>query len=193
MNYTMRIYKLNFCAILLVACVAAITAQNQDNPWLLSVGISAVDIYPVGEHSDQQGPNVYHEEGFSEFFNIEDHWNISAPYLTIGRYLSKDVSFGLTGSYNQIKKWGNARLDNDLMYLSFDGSFNYSFANLLKLSKFDPNLGVGFGYTFIEEGPYNSNGSGQSSALNGWGHINISAGVSYWFKRLFRIVFADNL
>ena len=178
----MRIYKLKFCAFLLLASVATIAAQNQDNPWLLSVGISAVDIYPAGSHSDQQGPNIYHEGGFSDFFNVEDHWNIQFPYLTVGRYLSKDVSFGLTGTYNRIKKWGNERLGSDLMYLSFDGAFNYSFANLLKLNRLDPNVGVGFGYTWIEEGPYNSNGTGQPNALIGWGHINLSAGASYWFN-----------
>ena len=149
----MRNYKLKFCAFLLLASLATMAAQNQDNPWLLSAGISAVDIYPAGAHSDQQGPNIYHEGGFSDFFNVEDHWNIQFPYLTVGRYLSKDVSFGLTGTYNRIKKWGNERLGSDLMYLSFDGAFNYSFANLLKLNRLDPNVGVGFGYTWIEEGP----------------------------------------
>ena len=105
----MRIYKLKFCAFLLLASVATIAAQNKDHPWLLSVGISAVDIYPAGGHSNQQGPNIYHEGGFSDFFNVEDHWNIQFPYLTVGRYLSKDVSFGLTGTCNRIKKWGYER------------------------------------------------------------------------------------
>ena len=110
----MRTYKLKFCVFLLVASVATLSAQNEDNPWLLSVGISAIDIYPAGAHSDQQGPNIYHDGGFSEFFNVEDHWNIGAPSLTIGRYLFKDFSFGLTGTYNRIKKWGTAKLDSEL-------------------------------------------------------------------------------
>lgn len=162
----MRIYKIKFCVFLMLASVATITAQNEDNPWLLSVGVSAIDIYPEGENF--------------EFFN--DNWNVGLPYITVGRYLSKDASFGLTGTYNRIEKWGKKELDEDLMYLSLMGSFNYSFSNLLKLNKLDPHIGLGAGYTWIEEGPYNSNNSGESDSLNGWGHINLSGGVSYWFN-----------
>tara|TARA_B100000900_G_scaffold413380_1_gene437229 strand:+ start:1555 stop:2877 length:1323 start_codon:yes stop_codon:yes gene_type:complete len=142
------------------------SAQTEDNPWLLSVGASAIDIYPEGENF--------------EFFN--DNWNIGLPYVTVGRYLFKDASFGLTGTYNRIEKWGELELDDDLMYLSFMGSLNYSFSNLLNLNKLDPHIGLGAGYTWIEEGPYNSNGSGESDSLNGWGHISLSAGISYWFS-----------
>jgi outer membrane protein OmpA-like peptidoglycan-associated protein len=162
----MRIYKLKFCTFLLVASVVTMSAQTEDNPWLLSVGVSAVDIYPEGENF--------------EFFN--DNWNVGLPYLTVGRYLFKDASFGLTGTYNRIEKWGKAELDEDLMYLSFTGLFNYSFSNLLKLNKLDPHIGLGVGYTWIEEGPYNSNNSGETDSLNGWGHINLSGGISYWFN-----------
>ena len=162
----MRIYKLKFCTFLLVVSVVTMSAQTEDNPWLFSVGVSAVDIYPEGENF--------------EFFN--DNWNVGLPYLTVGRYLFKDASFGLTGTYNRIDKWGKAELDEDLMYLSFIGSFNYSFSNILKLNKLDPHIGLGLGYTWIEEGPYNSNNSGEPDSLNGWGHINLSGGISYWFN-----------
>ena len=162
----MRIYKLNFCAVLLVASVVTMTAQTEDNPWLFSVGASAVDIYPDGEN----------------FESFNDNWNVGLPYLTVGRYLFKDASFGLTGTYNRIENWGKAELDEDLMYLSFMGSFNYSFSNLLKLNKLDPHIGLGLGYTWIEEGPYNSNSSGEPDSLNGWGHISLSGGISYWFN-----------
>lgn len=162
----MRIYKLKFCTFLLVASVVTMSAQTEDNPWLLSVGVSAIDIYPEGENF--------------EFFN--DNWNVGLPYLTVGRYLFKDASFGLTGTYNRIEKWGKAELDEDLMYLSFTGLFNYSFSNLLKLNKLDPHIGLGVGYTWIEEGPYNRNNSGEPDSLNGWGHINLSGGISYWFS-----------
>jgi hypothetical protein len=131
----MRNFKLNLCAFLLVVSTATIVAQNEDNPWLFSVGLSAVDFYPTGSHSDSSGPNIYHSGGLDEFFNVQDHWNVGLPYLSLGRYLTKDVSFGLTGTYNRIKKWGSAELASELMFLSLDGSFNYSFANLLKSKK----------------------------------------------------------
>jgi hypothetical protein len=93
----MRIYKLKFCAFLLLATVATMAAQNQDNPWLLSVGISAVDVYPVGTHSVPQGPNFWNSEGFDEFFNVEDHWNIALPYLNVSRYLTKKYILWING------------------------------------------------------------------------------------------------
>ena len=163
----MRIFKLTFCAFFLVASVTTMSSQNEDNPWLFSVRVSAIDIYPAESQTDQQG--------------ADDQLNYGLPYLTVGRYLTKDVSFGLTGTYNKIKRWGKAELETDLIYASLDGSLNYSFANLLKLKKLDPHIGLGVGYTWIEEGPYNSNESGKSDALIGWGHINLSAGISYWF------------
>jgi outer membrane protein OmpA-like peptidoglycan-associated protein/outer membrane protein W len=182
MNYIMRNFKLNFCAFLIVVFTATIGAQNEDNPWLFSVGLSAVDLYPTGGQNFASGPQVYHAGGFDEFFNVQDHWNVGLPYLSLGRYLDKDVSFVLTGTYNRIKKWGSTELASELMFLSLDGSFNYSFANLLKSKKIDPFLGIGGGYTWIEEGPYNSNGGGSGDTLIGWGHINVSLGASYWFN-----------
>jgi outer membrane protein OmpA-like peptidoglycan-associated protein/outer membrane protein W len=182
MNYIMRIYKLKFCAFLLLASVATMAAQNQDNPWLLSVGISAVDVYPVGTHSVPQGPNFWNSEGFDEFFNVEDHWNIALPYLNVSRYLTKNISFGLTGTYNKIKKWGDAELDNELKYYSLDGAFNYSFASLLNSNKFEPFLGIGGGYTWIEAGDYNSSPGTSSEDLVGQEHINLGLGLSYWFN-----------
>ena len=157
-------------------------AQNEDNPWLFSVGLSAVDLYPTGGQNFASGPQIYHAGGFDEFFNAQDHWNVGLSYLSLGRYLDKDVSFVLTGTYNRIKKWGSTELASELMFLSLDGSFNYSFASLLKSKKIDPFLGIGGGYTWIEEGPYNSNGGGSSDELIGRVHINFSSGVSYWFN-----------
>ena len=137
--------KLNkkILAILLIVLTVNLNAQNEDNPWLFSVGLSAVDFYPTGGHSIASGPNFYNSGGLDEFFNVQDHWNVGLPYLSLGRYLDKDVSFVLTGTYNRIKKWGSKELTSELMFLSLDGSFNYSFANLLKSKKIVPSLGIG--------------------------------------------------
>ena len=178
----MRIYKLKFSALLLVASAAIMSAQNENNPWLFSVGVSAVDLYPVGTHSVPQGPNFWNSDGFDEFFNVEDHWNIALPYLTVSRYLTKNISFGLTGTFNKIEKWGDVELDNELKYYSLDGAFNYSFASLLNSNKFEPFLGIGGGYTWIEAGDYNSNSGTSSGDLVGQEHINLGLGLSYWFS-----------
>lgn len=170
--------KLNtkILAILLIAFTINSNAQNEDNPWMISAGATAVDIYPVGMHSPQQGDN------FEDFFNVGDHWNFGVPYVSVSRYLGKNISFGLSGTYNKIGKWGNAELDKDLKFYGLTGSFNYSFAKLIKSEKFEPFFGLGGGYTWIEEGPYNSNAAGEPDALVGIGSANVSLGASYWFN-----------
>ena len=62
------IYKL-ILAIVLLTSLNKTHAQDQNNPWALSLGINAVDYYPVGQ-PDPQG------DLFDEFFNANDHWNI---------------------------------------------------------------------------------------------------------------------
>ena len=71
--------KLNkkILAILLIVLTVNLNAQNEDNPWAISAGVNAIDIYPVGTHSQQQGENL------EEFFNISDHWNIGGPYCLL--------------------------------------------------------------------------------------------------------------
>ena len=90
-------------AISLIAFTINLNAQNEDNPWMISAGVNAIDIYPVGKHSQQQGEN------FEDFFNIGDHWNIGGPYLSIRRYLAKSISFGLSGTLNNIENWGRKK------------------------------------------------------------------------------------
>ena len=45
-------------AILLIVLTVNLNAQNEDNPWAISAGVNAIDIYPVGTHSQQQGENL---------------------------------------------------------------------------------------------------------------------------------------
>ena len=166
-----RLY-IKILAISLIAFAINLNAQNEDNPWMISAGATAIDFYPVGTHSQQQGENL------EDFFNISDHWNIGAPYLSVRRYLAKGISFGLSGTLNNIENWGrggspadysapldvdgDGQPDNiDLKFYNLSGSFNYSFAKLINSKKFEPFIGLGGGYTWIEEGPYNSNNSGE--------------------------------
>jgi hypothetical protein len=92
-------------------------AQNEDNSWQLTVGLNAVDVFPVGEAAPQG-------ELFSEFFKVSEHWNImpSLSTLSLSKYIGNNMSLGLTGSINRIEKWGDANVD-DLMYYGIDANF----------------------------------------------------------------------
>ncbi|HIB37030.1 OmpA family protein [Mesonia sp.] len=124
----------------------SVNAQTEDNPWALGIGINAVDLYPVGEDMPQG-------DYFSEYFNVDDHWNIlpSVSRLTVGRYIGAGFSAEVAGSLNRIDKFGDASVD-DLTYYALDGGVNYNIGELINEDGwFNPYLGVGGGYTWVDE------------------------------------------
>jgi len=152
--------RLFFAALLLLGFGA--NAQDENNPWAIEIGANAVDLYPVGEDAPLG-------DYFDEFFNLEDHYNIlpSVSKLTVSRYLSDGFSISASGSVNQIDKIGDSSAD-DLSYYALDGTVKYSFAKLLNSKHFEPYLGVGGGYTWIDD--------------IGAGTLNGNLGLNYWFN-----------
>lgn len=174
-----RSYNLFTITLLLIVGTQSLFSQNKSKPWVLNAEINAIDVYPVGETAPQG-------EYFDEFFNVSDHWNISFPKITISKYLSDNLSFNVSGSYNKLRKWGespgNPSLKvNNLTYVGMDGMFNYFFSGLSKPSKLKPFIGVGGGYTWIKQGRFNTFGGGiNNDALVGAGTVNGAIGANYW-------------
>ena len=168
---------------MLIIFVANVNAQTEDNPWQISIGINAVDVYPVGEPSPQG-------EFFDEFFNATGHWNIYPSITSFGfsKYLDDNFSFGITGSFNTIEKWGSNYATNEtvkvseLNYYALDGVVKYSLSEILGLDKIEPFVGLGGGYSWLQEGPYNNNSGGDSDANIGFATANGTVGLSYWFS-----------
>ena len=152
--------RLLFTLVLLVS-FSNVNAQDENNPWAISFGVNAVDVYPVGENAPQGGY-------FDEYFNLSDHWNIlpSLSTITVSKYLGDNFILGVGGSINKIDKFGDASV-NDLSYYAVDGTVKYSFSNLIGTNSFDPYLGVGGGYTWVDE--------------IGAGTLNGTLGFNYWF------------
>ena len=158
--------RLMFVSLLLIGFNNA-NAQDDNNPWQISIGFNAVNFYPVGE-------DVPQGEYFDEFFNVTDHYNI-VPVLstfTVSKYLGDDFSFGVSGSINKITKFGDAGID-DATYFGVDGIVKYDLGSVLNLGKFDPYLGVGGGYTWVDK--------------IGAGTLNGSLGINYWFNENFGV------
>ncbi len=164
--------------LLLVIGFNNVNAQDENNPWLITVGFNAVDLYPVGENAPQG-------DYFDEFFNVNDHWNI-VPVLsnfTLSRYLGDNFSFGIGGSVNSIEKVGevpgNPSVEvEDLSYIAANGIIKYDLGAALGWKTFDPFLGVGGGYTWVEK--------------IGAGTLNGTLGVNYWFSDQFGITAQTN-
>ncbi len=174
-------YNFLTIALLVIVGTHSLFAQNKEKPWVLNVEANAIDVYPVGENTPQG-------EYFDEFFNLTDHWSIGFPKVTISKYLTDNLSANISGSFNKIKKWGefpgSPKVDVDkLTYLGFDGMFNYYFSGLSKRSKLKPFIGLGGGYTWIEQGQFNTFTSGiNKDELVGAGTVNGAVGANYWIS-----------
>ncbi|ADY29071.1 OmpA family protein [Cellulophaga lytica] len=153
--------KLMLVALLLVG-VNNIQAQDENNPWQISFGVNAVDMYPTNDE-DAVYPTG---ELFDEYFNATDHWNIlpSISYIGVSRSVGNGFSVGVRGSLNRIENLGDWSAD-DLSYYGLDGAIKYAF---LKNTTIDPFVEIGGGYTWVDE--------------IGSGTVNGGIGVNVWFS-----------
>ncbi|MCF7559492.1 OmpA family protein [Sabulilitoribacter multivorans] len=152
-------------AMLLVLGYSNVNAQDENNPWQITIGANAVDAYPSGDGAP------FSETIFSKFVDV-DNYNIlpSLSTISVSKYLGDGFSFGVAGSLNKIDKWGEnadgtAMSADDLSYYAVDGTIKFNF---LKGTTIDPYLGVGGGYTWIDE--------------VGAGTVNGNLGVNVWFS-----------
>ncbi|MCL4117757.1 UNVERIFIED_CONTAM: hypothetical protein GTU68_016833 [Idotea baltica] len=154
--------------MLLVLGYSSANAQDKNNPWQITIGLNAVDAYPSGDGG------LFSESFGDEFFNATDHWNIlpSLSTISVSKYLNNGFSFGVAGSLNKIEKWGDISQGpdvtnnvDDLSYYGIDGTIKYNF---LEGKTIDPFVGLGGGYTWIDE--------------IGAGTLNGTLGTNIWFN-----------
>ncbi|WP_298492923.1 OmpA family protein [uncultured Algibacter sp.] len=170
-------------AMLLVLGYSNANAQDKNNPWQITIGVNAVDAYPNGDGG------LFSETFGDEYFNASDHWNIlpSLSTISVSKYLSDGISFGITGSLNKIEKWGDISKGPDvtnnvadLSYYGLDGTIKYNF---LEGTTIDPFVGVGGGYTWIDEiGAGTLNGT---LGFNVWFSENIGLSLQTSYKHAF--------
>ena len=151
-----------FFATLLLLSFSNANAQDENNPWAITIGVNAVDFYPVVETATLG-------DYFDEYFNLSDHYNFlpSLSSISVSKYLGDGFSFMAAGTINEIDKVGDSSAD-DLSYYGIDGTIKYSFAKLINSKVVEPYLGVGGGYTWVDE--------------IGAGTLNGTAGLTFWFS-----------
>ena len=160
--------KLLVAAVLFMG-IGVANAQDATHPWALEVGINAVDFYPVGTNDKGRIDPALRGEMFDEFFNANDNWNIlpSVSKVALSRYIGSGFVFTAAGTINKITTIGGAAAD-DLSYYGADGEIKYSFKDMINLGWFDPSLGVGGGYTWIDD--------------IGFGTANGLVSLKFWFS-----------
>ncbi|MBD1260175.1 OmpA family protein [Maribacter polysiphoniae] len=172
--------KLLVVALLFVG-VNNLQAQDENNPWQISFGVNAVDVYPTGDFPGSSFGN--------EYFNATDHWNIlpSISYVGVSKSVGDGFSVGARGSLNKIDKWGDNDVD-DLSYYSIDGTIKY---NILKNTVIDPFVEIGGGYTWIDEiGAGTANGG---IGVNIWFTENIGLTLQTQYKHAFEDYLAPHM
>jgi outer membrane protein OmpA-like peptidoglycan-associated protein len=154
--------------MLLILGYSNANAQDKNNPWQITIGANAVDAYPSGDGG------LFSETFGDELFNATDHWNIlpSLSTISVSKYVGDGFSFGIGGSLNKIDKWGDISSNpdqtnevDDWSYYGVDGTIKYNF---LEGTTLDPYVGVGGGYTWVDE--------------IGAGTLNGTIGLNVWFS-----------
>jgi outer membrane protein OmpA-like peptidoglycan-associated protein len=141
----MKNIKLLILSALLLAGTA-VNAQNASDRWAFSIGVNAIDLYPVGE--EDNGLGGY----FDEFFNT-DHYNIvPAPSrLELGYYVGDGIVATGAFSLNRIDRSGDSRIA-DITYYSLDAGLRYNLNEIWNDSSvFSPYVGVGGGYIWLDD------------------------------------------
>ncbi|MFS4483436.1 OmpA family protein [Hyunsoonleella sp. 2307UL5-6] len=179
-------------AMLLVLGYSNVDAQDKNNPWQITIGVNAVDAYPTGDGLLTTGGTAS-ETIFDEFANVDDHYNIlpSLSTISVSKYIGNGFSFGVAGSLNKIDQWGDvpgsvedvtSNVD-DLSYYGLDGTIKYGIGEALEWKTFDPFVGIGGGYTWIDEvGAGTLNGT---LGFNLWFNENIGLTIQSSYKHAF--------
>jgi outer membrane protein OmpA-like peptidoglycan-associated protein len=155
---------------LLVLGWSTVNAQDENNPWAIGIGVNAVDFYPIGKSDTGRFGNSTKGDLFDEYFNVNDHFN-SPPVLSrlsVARYIGDGFTFAAVGTVNQITKVGDTQAD-DLSYYGVDGEIKYALGDVLNTGWFDPNVGIGGGYTWVDD--------------IGYGTANAMVGIDMWITK----------
>jgi len=174
-------------ASLLVFGLTSVNAQDQNNPWSITIGSNAVDFFPVG---DTDGFSPVERGSFGEeLFNANDHWNFipSVANITVSRYIGDNFSVGVTGSYNTISRFGGRETVEDLQLYTADARVTYSFNkivdNIIGAKWLDPYLGVGAGASWLERE--------DTEAVVAFGTANGTGGVKIWLAENWNVDLAS--
>ena len=132
---------------------SAVYAQNDSDPWSITAGTNAVDLFQTGS---------FVEEDLSLSPNFS--------YLEISRYIGSGFSVDLAATINSIDR----KAGGDDLYHSLDLGASLTSREVIDLGKFEPTLRAGLGYA--------GGLSGISAAEEDFFSIYAGAGINYWFN-----------
>ena len=155
----MKRLKLAVIALFALVTVSNVSAQDENNPWVVGFGVNVVDFYNGDKLGDQ----------LKDLLGNKD-WNIlpSISRISADKYIDKGFSVQLAGSLNKIETM-TLENDSDFLYWALDAIVKYDLNNLVgDTSWFDPYVYLGGGYTSVDS--------------EGEGMLNGGVGFNAWFN-----------
>jgi len=156
--------KLNQLVVLTVLLLSALTinAQDSNNPWLVKLGLNAVDFYPTG----QVGHSYISDKLGKDFFNF-DHYNAAYAIsdVRIGHFLGDGFSLVASFKANKINHLGTMETSG-LAFTNVNLDVKYNICKEGK--KLSPYLLAGGGYTWLDR--------------EDAGHLNGGIGLEFWMN-----------
>ncbi len=153
-----RLNQLLLAVIVLVT--VTVNAQDSNHPWLVKLGLNAVDFYPTGE---QTNFSFASDQIFKDYFNF-DHYNAAYAIsdVRVGRYLGN--KFSLIGSLklNKISKLGDVETSSTYINTNLDVKYNIC----KEASKLQPYIFAGGGYNWLDK--------------EDGGDVNGGLGLEFW-------------
>ncbi len=146
----------------MVLVTVTLTAQDKNNPWLVKVGLNAVDFYPTGQQSDF---GFASDQLFKDYFNF-DHYNAAYAIsdVRVGHYLGNKFSLIASLKLNKVTQLGDTETNLSFVNPNLDVKYNICKEN----NSFQPYIFAGGGYTWLEK--------------QDGGNLNGGLGLEYWFN-----------
>ena len=157
----MKHLKLAVIALFALVTVGNLSAQDENNPWVIGFGGNIVDF---NDSSADISGQLKDFVGTSDFNFLP-----SVSRLSAEKYLEKGFTLQLAGSMNTIETVSSPN-DTDELYYAIDANVKYDLNNLVGETSqwFDPYVYLGGGYTSF----------GDVSK----GMLNIGGGFNTWFN-----------
>ena len=168
----MKHLKIAILALLLIASYSNASAQDKENPWMLTFGTNAIDI-----STPSDGTSGY----FGSYDSKGNDVNM-IPWLSrisLGRYIGKGFSLELAGAANKVDRpWGAG---TDVTFFGLDLNVKYDLNNIVgQTGWFDPFIYVGGGENWV--GSKNGLGLNYGAGFNAWISDNVGINFTSGYK-----------
>ena len=166
----MKQIKLAVIAFFTLAAISNVNAQDEDNPWVIGIGINTVDFR--NQTTESLGTAI------EDYFGTTEWGGNTIPSISrisAERYLNSGFTLQLAGTINKISTVKD-KDDSDALYYSIDALVKYDLNNLVgQTGWFDPYLGIGGSFQNVDTDV--TGFSGRSDLL-----LSAAVGFNTWFN-----------